>query len=39
VGLAALALLLRWLKAGRLNLFIYYLIPLGVAVTAWQMLR
>jgi undecaprenyl-diphosphatase len=39
VGLAALAALLRFLKGGRLGLFIYYLVPLGVAVTAWALLR
>jgi undecaprenyl-diphosphatase len=39
VGLGALALLLRFLKGGRLNLFIYYLVPLGVLVTAWALLR
>ena len=39
VGLAALALLIRWLKRGSLMMFVYYLIPLGIAVTAWQLLK
>ncbi|HMP06868.1 MAG TPA: undecaprenyl-diphosphate phosphatase [Lacipirellulaceae bacterium] len=39
VGLGALALLLRWLRGGRLGLFTYYLVPLGVAVTVWQLMR
>jgi undecaprenyl-diphosphatase len=39
VGLAALAMLLRFVKGGRLSMFIYYLVPLGVAVTAWQLLK
>lgn len=39
VGLGALAALLRFLKGGRLNLFVYYLVPLGIAVTAWALLR
>jgi len=39
VGLGALAMLLRFLKGGRLNLFVYYLIPLGLLVTAWALLR
>jgi undecaprenyl-diphosphatase len=38
VGLAALAVLLRMLRRGRLELFVYYLVPLGTAVTAWQLL-
>jgi undecaprenyl-diphosphatase len=37
VGIGALALLLRWLKGGRLSLFVYYLVPLGLAVIAWQL--
>ncbi|MCA9234148.1 MAG: undecaprenyl-diphosphate phosphatase [Planctomycetales bacterium] len=37
VGLAALSLLIRWVERGRLALFAYYLIPLGIAVTAWQL--
>ncbi len=38
VGLATLALLIRWVRQGRLAMFAYYLIPLGVAVVAWQLL-
>jgi undecaprenyl-diphosphatase len=38
VGLGALALLLRWLRHGRLIGFVYYLVPLGIAVTLWQLL-
>ncbi len=37
VGLAALALLIRFVRAGRLAVFAWYLIPLGVAVVAWQL--
>ena len=37
VGLVALKLLLGWLQAGKLAFFAYYLIPLGAAVTAWQL--
>ncbi len=37
VGLVALALLIRWVRRGQLALFAYYLIPLGVAVVAWQL--
>ena len=39
VGLGALALLLRWLRHGRLMGFVYYLIPLGLAVIAWQLFK
>ncbi len=39
VGLGALALLLHWLKGGRLSMFVYYLVPLGIVVTAWQLFR
>ncbi len=38
VGLVALKLLLRWVRQGRLAGFAWYLIPLGLAVTAWQLL-
>jgi undecaprenyl-diphosphatase len=38
VGLAALAVLLRMLRHGRLELFVYYLVPLGIATIAWQLL-
>jgi undecaprenyl-diphosphatase len=36
VGLAALAALLRFLRQGKLMIFVYYLVPLAVAVIAWQ---
>jgi len=36
VGWGALALLIRWVRRGRLAIFAYYLVPLGVAVLAWQ---
>jgi len=36
VGLLALSWLSRLVQKGRLVLFAYYLIPLGVAVTLWQ---
>ena len=39
VGLGALWLLLKMLRRGRLDLFVYYLVPLGIAVTAWQALK
>jgi undecaprenyl-diphosphatase len=39
VGLAALWFLLRMLRRGRLELFAYYLVPLGIAVTSWQLLK
>ncbi len=39
VGLGALAVLLRVLRHGRLMGFVYYLIPLGLAVTARQLLK
>ncbi|QDS98047.1 undecaprenyl-diphosphate phosphatase [Adhaeretor mobilis] len=37
VGLAALKLVIHWVKAGRLAMFAYYLVPLGVAVVAWRL--
>jgi undecaprenyl-diphosphatase len=37
VGLGALALLIRWVQQGRLALFAWYLIPLGIAVVTWQL--
>ena len=37
VGLAALASLMRFVRKGKLMLFVYYLVPLGIAVTAWQL--
>jgi undecaprenyl-diphosphatase len=39
VGLGALAVLVRMLRRGRLELFVYYLVPLGIAVTVWQLVR
>jgi undecaprenyl-diphosphatase len=39
VGLAALLWLLRWLAGGRLHYFTWYLVPVGCAVIAWQLLR
>jgi len=38
VGLVSLWCLVRWLRQGRLHLFAWWVIPLGVAVTAWQLL-
>lgn len=38
VGLGALWLLLRMLRRGRLDAFVYYLVPLGIAVTVWQLM-
>jgi len=37
VGSVALKLLVRWVQQGRLAMFAYYLLPLGIAVTAWQL--
>jgi len=37
VGLAALWWLNRWLQRGRLHLFAWWVIPLGAAVTMWQL--
>lgn len=37
VGLGALALLSRLVQHGRLQYFGYWLVPLGIAVTAWQL--
>jgi undecaprenyl-diphosphatase len=37
VGLCALAMLIRWVQQGRLAMFAYYLIPLGLAVMSWQL--
>lgn len=39
VGLAALSWLLKLLRGGKLHYFAYYSIPLGIAVTAWQLLK
>ena len=38
VGLLSLWWLVRWLEKGRLQLFAWWVIPLGVAVVAWQLL-
>lgn len=38
VGLGALAVLLKMLRGGRLDLFVYYLVPLGIVTLAWQLL-
>ncbi len=37
VGLIALQLLVEWVKQGRLAMFAYYLLPLGIAVVAWRL--
>jgi undecaprenyl-diphosphatase len=37
VGWVALALLIHWVRQGKLAMFAYYLVPLGVAVVAWQL--
>jgi undecaprenyl-diphosphatase len=37
VGLVALSILIRFVRAGRLAVFAWYLIPLGIAVVAWQL--
>ena len=37
VGLGSLTLLVRLVQHGRLAYFAYWLIPLGVAVTSWQL--
>ena len=36
IGLFALAVLIRWVERGKLALFAYYLVPLGIAVVVWQ---
>ena len=38
VGFIALRWLLTWVRGGQLHLFAYWCIPLGIIVTAWQML-
>lgn len=38
VGFLALAWLMVWLRSGRLHLFAWWCIPLGIAVVAWQLL-
>lgn len=37
VGLAAIAVLIRFVQRGQLNWFVYYLVPLGIAVIVWQL--
>ncbi|MEM6799204.1 MAG: undecaprenyl-diphosphate phosphatase [Planctomycetota bacterium] len=37
VGYAALALLIQFVKHGRLAVFAWYLVPVGIAVIAWQL--
>ncbi len=37
VGLAALWWLVKWVQQGRLHLFAWWVIPLGVAVIVWQL--
>ncbi len=39
VGLGALALLIRWLRHGNIMGFVYYLVPLGLATIAWQVMK
>ena len=38
VGYAALVLLIQFVKKGRLAVFAWYLVPLGITVVAWRML-
>ena len=37
VGWVSLAILVKWLEAGKLHWFAYYLIPFGLAVVVWQL--
>lgn len=37
VGFAALRWVLAWLRGGRLHLFAWWCIPVGIAVTVWQL--
>lgn len=37
VGIVALRWLLTWVRGGRLHLFAYWCIPLGLIVTVWQL--
>jgi len=39
VGLLALKWLIDWLERGRLRLFAWWCIPLGIGVTIWQLVR
>jgi undecaprenyl-diphosphatase len=38
VGLVSLAALVRFVQRGRLAVFAWYLVPLGIAVVAWQLI-
>lgn len=38
VGWVSLSYLVKWLEAGKLHWFAYYLIPFGVVVVVWQLL-
>jgi undecaprenyl-diphosphatase len=38
VGWVSLSFLVKWLEAGKLHWFAYYLIPFGVIVAAWQLM-
>lgn len=38
VGWVSLAILVKWLEAGKLHWFAYYLIPFGVIVVIWQLM-
>ena len=37
IGLASLALLIQFIKRGKLAIFAWYLVPLGIAVLVWQL--
>lgn len=39
VGFVALRWVLAWLRGGRLHLFAWWCIPLGLIVTGWQLLK
>lgn len=39
VGFVALKWLLVWLRGGKLHLFAWWCIPLGIAVTVWQLVK
>jgi undecaprenyl-diphosphatase len=38
VGLVALSALMHFVRKGKLMMFVYYLIPLGIAVVTWQLI-
>ncbi len=38
VGWVSLTILVKWLEAGKLHWFAYYLIPFGLAVVIWQLM-